>query len=478
MRNFIKKFRLLIAVALFIWGNAFGAISNHMGKENERSQKRILYTDTGLPTGVKIADINTGGQSIFYWPLVDGSGNTFLTTYTAPQFWTGNSTGIYFNWAVGVATDQLWSNSLAISGWTYMFNWQPFGIGLQVNALRQAASYQSKALGMQIAVSVEEDQASNVLRLQRTNTADPTKNDTGAFLRMVNVGTSGDLININSLGNRVFTMDALGKISIDNPTYTGYALNIWSGWLVAGRAWLSVAFWYGADGIYSYASGAWVYGMRTKWELWAIALNVEGISLIGNYSMGNYTTFDLNGFEWRYGSGLARDDIQNAYFFDGTVTAQIPSRMAIGWWNIDTRCFDGGSQMNEMMGSIEIPHDMFVWTGAILSPHVHMLAEQTAPTETGVWYMDYMILSNGQAYSWAAVKTISGSMYGFTARQANVVELDGNIFTGNIQLGDMVSYRIYRTPTGADTYSARMCLQQVGFHYQRDTNGSRQKFIK
>lgn len=95
-----------------------------------------------------------------------------------------------------------------------MFNRQPFGIGLQVNALRQAASYQSKALGMQIAVSVEADQASNVLRLQRSNGSAPTKNDTGAFVKMVNVGTSGDLVNIDSFGNRVFTMNALGRVGI------------------------------------------------------------------------------------------------------------------------------------------------------------------------------------------------------------------------------------------------------------------------
>jgi len=207
-------------------------------------------------------------------------------------------------------------------------------------------------------------------------------------------------------------------------------------------------------------------------------LQVSWTSAFGNVSLNNYTQFSAWGFERRYGSGLARDDIQNTYFFDTTITANLPSRMAIGGGNIDTRCFDGWSQMNEMFGSVEIPHDMFLWTGAVLAPHVHMLAEQTEPAQTGIWYMDYMILSNGQSYSGAAVKTISGTQYGFTARKANVIELDWNIFTGAINIGDMVSYRIYRTPTWDDTYSSRMCLQQVWFHYQRDTNGSRERYSK
>jgi len=113
-------------------------------------------------------------------------------------------------------------------------------------------------------------------------------------------------------------------------------------------------------------------------------------------------------------SGMLWNDIQNAYFFDSTTSANVPNRMAIGWGNIDTRCFDGWSTMNEMFGIIEIPHDMYVWTWAQLSPHVHMLAEQTAPTETWIRLMDYIILSNWETYSWAAVSTITGTKHWFT----------------------------------------------------------------
>lgn len=278
---------------------------------------------------------------------------------------------------------------------------------------------------------------------------------------------SGSTSSVNLWNNSLYSnnlygvMWSMGLIFQDTPTTmramiwgisngTFYLANLQSTWVILDVQQLT------QDRTISFPDATWTLLTNTMWYL------TNAISVPVRYS-------------W---SGMLWNDIQNTFFFDWIVTAQIPSRMAIGGGNIDTRCFDGGSQMNEMMGSVEIPHDMFVWTWAVLAPHVHMLAEQTEPDGTGVRYMDYMILSNWEAYSWAQVFTISGTKYWFTWRQANIIELDWNIFTGGILLWDMVSYRIYRTPTGADTYSARMCLQQVWFHYQIDALWSRQKFIK
>lgn len=199
----------------------------------------------------------------------------------------------------------------------------------------------------------------------------------------------------------------------------------------------------------------------------------------------SYSGFQvLNGestFFWRIvlvGSWVARDDIQNTYMFDSTVPAQIPARIAIGWGNIDTRCFGWGSQMQEMFGTMELPHDLYSGTGSVISPHIHRLAEQTEPAQTGIWYLDYMVLKPGQSYSWSLITTISGTIYGFTWRQMKITELDGDMSATGLSLWDMISFRIYRVPTWSDTYSSSMCIQQLGFHYMKDVMGSREEYIK
>lgn len=44
------------------------------------SAKRILFTDTGYPTGEKVMDINSWWNIIVYWPLVDSWNNEFVTS--------------------------------------------------------------------------------------------------------------------------------------------------------------------------------------------------------------------------------------------------------------------------------------------------------------------------------------------------------------------------------------------------------------
>lgn len=184
-------------------------------------------------------------------------------------------------------------------------------------------------------------------------------------------------------------------------------------------------------------------------------------------------------FYWRIlliWSGLAWDDIQNTYLFDSATSANIPPRLAIGGWTVDTRCFAWASTMMEMYGNVEIPHDIYTGTGAVLSPHIHWMWDSTSATTTGVWNIDYTILKNNQVYS--ATTTLSEPMYGVTWWQQRITELTLDIPATWLTLWDMISFRIYRVPTGNDTYAGSMCLQQVWFHYQKDVFGSRQEYSK
>lgn len=219
--------------------------------------------------------------------------------------------------------------------------------------------------------------------------------------------------------------------------------------------------------------------------------NYVTISMTGNrntaYWRGNHTTFwyltsSINTgvifnqrfvMEW---SGMMWNDIQNLQMRDTDQAADKPSLTTISWSTIKTRCFDGWTAPNMMYGNMEIPHDMYVGTWAVLSPHVHWMWSTTSATTTGIWYLDYTIRKLNTVYSWTI--TISQWIYGITWREARLTEIDWDIDASNLKLWDTVSFRIYRTPTGADTYAGLMCLSQVWFHYQIDTLGSRQEYIK
>jgi hypothetical protein len=47
------------------------------------------------------------------------------------------------------------------------------------------------------------------------------------------------------------------------------------------------------------------------------------------------------------------------------------------------------------------------------------------------------------------------------------------------KISDVISFRILRNPTDvADTFNADILLLSFGIHYERDTVGSRQRYIK
>lgn len=183
----------------------------------------------------------------------------------------------------------------------------------------------------------------------------------------------------------------------------------------------------------------------------------------------------LNGRLLMQGSWLAWDDIQNLQMRDTDQVGDKPTLTTISGSTIKTRCFNGGSSSNMMYGNVEMPHDMYFGTGAVISPHIHWMGSTTA-TDTGIRYIDYTIRKVGTIYS--TTTTMSGVFYNITGRQARIDEIDGDLPATGLSLGDTISFRVYRTPTGEDTYDGLMCLSQFGFHYQRNTMWSRQEYVK
>lgn len=99
MKKFLKQFSWLIIVSLLLLWLWFAALVQRTNSKNEISQKRMVFTDSWLPTGNYIADINSWGKVIIYWPLTDGGWNRFLTgawlSGYVPLSMTGNRNTVY-----------------------------------------------------------------------------------------------------------------------------------------------------------------------------------------------------------------------------------------------------------------------------------------------------------------------------------------------------------------------------------------------
>lgn len=83
MKKFLKQFYWVI-LGIFLLGVVFSApaLKQWNNSKFELSQYRMLFTDTGLPNGTPVIDINSWWSNISYWPLLDWELNPYITWYT------------------------------------------------------------------------------------------------------------------------------------------------------------------------------------------------------------------------------------------------------------------------------------------------------------------------------------------------------------------------------------------------------------
>lgn len=89
MKKFLKQFYWVI-LGIFLLGVVFSApaLKQWNNSKFELSQYRMLFTDTGLPNGTPVMDINSWWSNISHWPLLDWELNPYITWYseTDPVF--------------------------------------------------------------------------------------------------------------------------------------------------------------------------------------------------------------------------------------------------------------------------------------------------------------------------------------------------------------------------------------------------------
>lgn len=200
------------------------------------------------------------------------------------------------------------------------------------------------------------------------------------------------------------------------------------------------------------------------------ALEGLGGSKIGGNSTNN-TEIESDGSLKFNGDATVFDDEYASYFFSET-GATAPDVVTVSG-NNKAYGFDGASTLEGLNCFIELPHRYK--EGSDIELHIHYL-RKTAGSGDVKWFADYSIcplmgaLVASQTVS--VVKTVGVVDY---CDVATIAIIPG----AGRKISDVIALRIYRNPADAqDTYAADVIMTSFGIHYELDTMGSRQMYVK
>lgn len=198
---------------------------------------------------------------------------------------------------------------------------------------------------------------------------------------------------------------------------------------------------------------------------------VDKIDVFNGFTAGdggytNYSSFESDGTLVFNGAATVYKDI-NIGSINLGMGASAPDLVAYNGTSIVMRAFDGNVTTEQLYGSTELQHDYKEGTDIVA--HIHW-----CPTDTGtgnvIWYMDYVILENSVASAVTPISvTVPASGVAWKETRADIDTISG----AGLKIGAQIAFRLYRVPTGSDTYAGDAMVFTIGFHYQIDTIGSR-----
>jgi hypothetical protein len=139
------------------------------------------------------------------------------------------------------------------------------------------------------------------------------------------------------------------------------------------------------------------------------------------------------------------------------------------------------STEQELYFTIQIPHGYKL--GSTLYPHVHWTTATGTPSGTNVvWGLEYAVAPIGGTYPNTTIQTgnsvipVIGSP---TGTGQHIITPLGTISGTNLGISTVLVCRLYRSVGDAnDTFGYEVGLLGFDIHYEKDTEGSRQEFIK
>lgn len=197
---------------------------------------------------------------------------------------------------------------------------------------------------------------------------------------------------------------------------------------------------------------------------------------IGDVNNGNYSEFESDGTLVSNGDATCWKDINIDVSALGSPPGLQPDVVQFVDKNgSNTGVYTYGMAIGEAVGGkFEIQHDYK--TGEDIYFHIH---SQGIAAPTGVdkikFELDYTIAKNNELLE--PVQTISLE-FDYDTRYELIVNSFPVIDGSNIGIGDQFIFTLRRVAASSDDYAGDALLMTVGIHYQVDTIGSRQIFIK
>ena len=195
---------------------------------------------------------------------------------------------------------------------------------------------------------------------------------------------------------------------------------------------------------------------------------------IGDTSGNNYTEFESDGTMKFVGDAVVFDDAFPVQLFTPASTPApdliTVAGSIVGWG------FDGNATTEYLYGSIELPHQYK--EGTDVEFHIHQV-NFTAGAGNVKWFLEYVWCPLVGAIP--SVSTIVSSVNTIASgdvRNSKPVTIATLSGTGR-SISDVLCFRLSRQPTDTgDTFPNDVCVLAMGLHYQIDTVGSRQMYVK
>jgi len=139
------------------------------------------------------------------------------------------------------------------------------------------------------------------------------------------------------------------------------------------------------------------------------------------------------------------------------------------------------SNEQELFFTVQIPHGYKV--GTTLYPHIHWTTATGTPSGTNVvWSLEYTVVAMGGSFSTTntiisnSVVSIIGTPSG--TGQHLITDL-GTISGSSLGISTVLVCRLYRAvENSSDTFGNEVGLLGFDIHYEKDTQGSRQLYVK
>lgn len=189
----------------------------------------------------------------------------------------------------------------------------------------------------------------------------------------------------------------------------------------------------------------------------ALAIDADGKGTGQNFTV---LYQDINFEALSLGTGASAPDLINVF----------------GTGGIKGLGFDGNVTLEQVYGGGEMLHDYK--EGTDISFHVHWMPTTNTAGDVK-WNLEYSWYNAETDAEIPAPQTISVvQSSGGDDWKAHVIEFPTISGIGK-KIGSHLKFRFYRNPSdGADTYPDDAVLDSIGVHYQVDSDGSRQLYIK